>query len=302
MWRVVLSVISFCYNLKIKWCFVILAIFNSAVLASQADSVLVDIQWLVEHQNDVNIKIVDARSEAAYKAGHIEGAVNIPVADTFNPVINTDRVGNLKYISTLFSKAGVRKEHTIVVYDGNTYIDAGRVFWVFELYGHKNVKLLDGGIKGWQAYSNQALSKKITSSEKSNYIPTIEPRRLITKFSMRLAIDDDEKLIIDARSKQEYVGNESIALRSGHIPGAISIPWDQNFIEIDGIRMLKPIDSLKAIYDKKVNGKKVYLYCNKGRQSSFSYTILRQLGHDVAHYDGSWFEWGNDESLPIENN
>ena len=279
-----------------------LAIFNGAVFASQADSVLVDIQWLVQHQNDANIKIVDARSEAAYKAGHIEGAVNIPVADTFNPVINIDRVGNLKYISTLFSNAGVRKEHTIVVYDGNTYIDAGRVFWVFELYGHKNVKLLDGGIKGWQAYSNQALSKKITSSEKSNYIHTIEPRRLITKFSMRLAIDDDEKLIIDARSKQEYEGSKSIALRSGHIPGAISIPWDQNFIEIDGIRMLKPIDSLRVIYDKKVNGKKVYLYCNKGRQSSFSYTILRQLGHDVAHYDGSWFEWGNDESLPIENN
>lgn len=279
--------------------FLILVLFSSSVPASEAGAVLVDVQWLVKHQNDPDMKIVDARSEEDYIKGHIKGAVNIPVGDTFNPEKNTDRVGNLKHISELFSNAGIQNEQAVVIYDGNTYIDAGRVFWVFEVYGHKNVKLLDGGIKGWELYSNQPLSQLNDKPQKTNYVPTIEPERHITKFSMRLALEDKNKVIIDARSNKEFKGDESIAIRSGHIPNAINIPWDENFLEINGIKMLKPIEDLKNIYDVKVKGRRVLLYCNKGKQSSLSYTILRQLGHDAAHYDGSWYEWGNDEKLPI---
>ena len=261
--------------------------------------VLVSVEWLIKHQNDTNIIIVDARSEKKYKEGHIFGAVNIPVADTFNPLKNTDRVGNLKHIGNLFSNAGIRNDFTVVIYDGNTYIDAGRVFWVLEVYGHKNVKLLDGGIKGWQAYSNQALSHVMIKPKKTNYTPAIEPRRLVTKLSMRLAINDKNKVIIDARTKEEFSGKESIALRSGHIPSAVNIPWKNNFTDKNGIRMLKPIDELDAMYKAIAIGKQILLYCNKGKQSSLSYTILRQLGYEASHYDGSWFEWGNDERLPI---
>lgn len=267
--------------------------------AKIAGKVLVDIPWLLKHQNDHDMKIVDARSEEAYLKGHIKGAVNIPVSDTFNPVKNTDRVANLKHISELFSNAGIKKEQSVVIYDGNTYIDAGRLFWVFEVYGHKNVKLLDGGIKGWALFSNQPLNQIIEKPQKTNYVPSIESERYITKFSMRLALDDKNKVILDARTNKEFKGVESIAIRSGHIPNAINIPWDENFIEINGIKMLKPIEDLKQIYDAELKGKRVFLYCNKGKQSSFSYAILRQLGHDAAHYDGSWYEWGNDEKLPI---
>ncbi len=272
----------------------------SAVNAGQHDSVLVDTAWLLQHQHDVNFLIVDARSADDYKKGHIAGAVNIPVADTFNPVVNTDRVGNIKYIAALFSRVGVRNDHTIVVYDDNTYIDAGRVFWVFEVYGHKNVKLLNGGFDGWKKFSEQALSQKMTRLKPSKYIPEIDPQHFITKFSMRLAIEDKQKLIVDTRSKEDFEGKKSIASRAGHIPNAINIPWTENFHKVDGILMLKPISELKKIYDPLAEGKRVILYCNKGKQSSFSYTILRQIGHEAAHYDGSWFEWGNDESLPIE--
>ena len=277
----------------------ILILFMSFVSASQAGEVLVSSQWLVKHQHDQDLLIVDARSEVEYRKGHISGAVNIPVKDTFNPLINTDRVGNLKHISELFSNAGIRNEQTVVIYDGNTYIDAGRVFWVFEVYGHKNVKLLDGGIKGWVAYSKQSLSQVSKRPEKTRYIPTIEPERHVTKFSMRLALEDKNKVIIDARTAKEFKGEASIAKRAGHIPNAINISWEENFVEINGIKMLKPVEELRKLYDGRVKNKQALLYCNKGKQSSLSYAILRQLGHNAAHYDGSWYEWGNDEKLPI---
>lgn len=267
-----------------------------------ASSVLVDTQWLINQQQDPKLLVVDARSAEDFNEGHIPGAINIPVADTFNLLVHTDKVGNIKYIADLFSRAGVRNDNTVVIYDGNTYIDAGRVFWVFEVYGHKDVKLLNGGIQGWLKYSKQELSQKVIKPQPSKYIPAIDPQRFITKFSMRLAVEDKDKLIIDARSKEEYLGEKSIAVRAGHIPNAINIPWTENFVVIDGVQMLKPLEDLRKIYDPLAKNKRVILYCNKGKQSSFSYTILRQLGHDAAHYDGSWYEWGNDTNLPIITN
>lgn len=280
----------------------LLGLFISTVYAGNIDDVLVDTQWLIKHQDDPNLIIVDARSEHDYKKGHIRGAVNIPVEDTFNPLIQTDRVGNIKYIAVLFSNAGIRNDHLVVIYDGNSYIDAGRVFWVLEVYGHKKVMLLNGGLEGWQAHSGQALSQKNVELQNSYYVPTMSPHRFVTKFSMRLAVKDKDKLIIDTRSKEDFDGKKSIASRSGHIPSAINIPWTENFIEVDGVRMLKPLDELSSIYDPAIKGKRVILYCNKGKQSSLSYTVLRKLGYDVAHYDGSWFEWGNDSGLPVKSN
>lgn len=273
----------------------------SNVMASGHDEqILVDVSWLVKHRNDSGIVIVDARPEKEYLAGHIAGAVNIPVSKTFNPLQNTDRVGNLLHIQNLFRDAGVRNDHAVVIYDGSSYIDAGRVFWVFEVYGHKQVKLLNGGFLGWREYSGESLSKSLREIKKSDYIPAIEPDRLITKFSMRLALEDKNKVIIDTRATDEYEGSRSIAKRSGHIPGAVSIPWDKNFVDIGGIKMLKPASELQELYNDVAQNKQVYLYCNKGKQSSLSYTVMRQLGYDAAHYDGSWYEWGNDFALPIE--
>lgn len=271
-----------------------------ATLGSEEERVLVDISWLARHQADANIIIVDARSEEDYIKEHISGAINIPVAQTFNPQHHQDRVGNFQHIQQLFRKAGIKPEHTVIIYDDSSYIDAARVFWVFEVYGHRQVKLLNGGFPAWRNNTDLTHSSDPTVLPASLYIPAIDPQRLATRLSMRLAIDDVDKVIIDARSAEEYNGIGSIARRSGHIPTAISIPWQLNFVEVAGVTMLKKDAELRAMYDKLVQDKKVYAYCNKGKQSSLTYTILRQLGYDVAHYDGSWFEWGNDETLPIE--
>lgn len=275
----------------------------SSQLASQqlneTSEILVDTNWLVKHQHNPNIIVIDARSKKDYEKGHINGAINIPVEITFNPKINTDKVGNIKYISALFSESGIRNENTVVIYDDNSNIDAGRVLWVFEVYGHENVKLLNGGIKAWQVNSEQALSSVSTQLEKTNYVPTINSQRLITKLSMQLAIKDKENLIIDTRTKQDYNGNMSLASRSGHIPNAINIPWTENFEEVNGVKVLKSIEDLRKIYGDVKKDQRVVLYCYKGKHSSISYTVMRQLGYDTAHYDGSWYEWANDPALPL---
>lgn len=266
---------------------------------TQDDMILVDIDWLSKHLHDDNLVIVDARTENEYLKEHIPTAINIPVMKTFNPVNPKDRVANLQYIKKLFRQAGIQKQQTIVVYDNNEYMNAGRVFWVFEVYGHKNVKLLNGGLTLWKnkKFPTSNVAVKVTPSD---YVPMIEPERLITRLDMRLAIEDDNKLIIDARTLEEYTGKQSKSSRFGHIPGATSVPFEENFDIVDGIRMLKPVNELKKMYGSIARNKKVYTYCNKGKHSSLTYALLRQLGYDAAHYDGSWYEWGNDSTLPIE--
>jgi len=279
--------------------FLLLLSVNLFALSDNADSLLIDVDWLKKHQHDKHLVLVDSRSREDYQRGHIAGAVNIPVAETFSPTIPTDRVADLKYIQQLFRSAGIHKGDTVVIYDDASYIDAGRVFWVFEVFGHKSVRLFNGGYAIWQA-KNLPVELIATIKPYSDYIPEVEPQRLVTRLSMRLAIEDYDKVIIDARPAEDYHGQHSIAARSGHIPHAISIPWKDNFIKIDGINMLKSESDLRALY-RRVGDKDVYTYCNKGKQSSLTYTLLRQLGKQVAHYDGSWFEWGNDLSLPIHS-
>jgi len=268
---------------------------------SNTTNIIVDTQWLNQHSNDTDLIIIDARTKNDYDKGHIPGAINLPVKKTFNQTEATDEVGNLFYIQKLFSNLGIKNNHKIAVYDDGIHIDAGRVFWVFELYSHDHVYLLNGGFPAWQMQTNLAISTTENHRPKTQYIPEVEPDILLTKLDMHQAITDENVVIIDARVTEEYEGKSSIAKQAGHIPSAINIPWKRAFIEVDGITMLRPNAELKQLYGRAAQvNKNVYTYCNQGKHASLTYTLLRQLGYDAAHYDGSWFEWGNDERLPLE--
>lgn len=262
-------------------------------------SILIDVPWLVSHRSEEDWVIIDTRSKDLYRQGHIPGAINIPVMATFNQDYDKDRVANLQYIRKLFSKAGLKHDSKIIIYDDSSYIDAGRMFWVLELYGHSNIRLLNGGMPAWQVNPELAISKETTTLPESNYIPSINPDRLVTRSGVALAIDDPGKLILDARESDEYNGKESIANRFGHIPSAVNVPTSLAMVDRGGVTMLKDDAQLRQLYDGIVSDRRVYTYCNKGKKASLTYTILRQLGHSVAHYDGSWYEWGNDLTLPI---
>ncbi len=271
----------------------------SAEGVAEQVSLTVDADWLKQNLADKNVVVVDTRDREMYLAGHVSGAVNIPVELTFSPREPKDRVANITHIQKLFGDAGIDNHSQVVLYDHGEYINAGRVFWVLEVYGHKYVKLLNGGFKGW-VNKQYPISSEQTVVKPRQFIATIQPQHLATRLHTLLAIDDDSKFILDARPEDEYTGKFSQSARAGHIPSAINIPWDRNLHDVDGVPTIKSIEELKQVYKDIDPAKKTITYCNKGKQSSFSYFILRQLGHDVSHYDGSWFEWGNDAKLPIE--
>jgi thiosulfate/3-mercaptopyruvate sulfurtransferase len=245
-----------------------------------------------------DVVVLDVRDPEMYGAGHIPGAINLPEAKTYRQNGRTDRVGKPAYIQKLFSQAGITQQKRVIIYDDGSFINAGRVFWVLEVYGHTKVQLLDGGFPAWQA-DGLSVSMEAVSPKPGDFIAMIQPEKLVTKLRMRLATRADKSIILDARSQDEYAGFKSITDRYGHIPQAINIPWGNNVNSGGDFPQMKTFPELQQVYAGLDKNKKILTYCNKGKGSSFAYFVLRQMGLDVAHYDGSWFEWSSDVSLPI---
>lgn len=272
----------------------------TSVTANPEHALLVDAVWLNTHLFDHDLIIVDTRERKLYDVGHIENAVNIPVSETFNSKPRDDLVASISQIQREFSEAGIDASMHVVLYDDGIYTDAARVFWVMEVYGHRKVSLLNGGFANWRKieYPLSTLKPQVHTR---NFIPEIVPERLSTKFSTRLALTDSSKLLIDARSADEYTGKTSKYTRAGHIPSAINIPFNLNYqVAESGVSEIMPIEKLRQIYADVDPAKKVIAYCNRGKQSALTYFILRRLGFSVAAYDGSWIEWSADLSLPVE--
>ena len=258
----------------------------------------VDSDWLVERLGKSSLVIVDARSGKEYQKLHIKGAVNIPVERTFNEPPNNHMVAPISRIQKIFGDAGITNDSWVVVYDGGGYVNAARIFWVLEVYGHKQVGILDGGIESWRA-SGYPVSSVDEVIQSGLFLPTVIPERLSTKLSTRLAIQNENQVLIDSRSPEEFAGKKSKTSRYGHIPSAVNIPSKMNYIKQGNISKLKPPSQLQILYGEIDKSKKVIAYCNRGRESALTYFILRELGYKVSTYDGSWMEWSLDQTLPV---
>jgi thiosulfate/3-mercaptopyruvate sulfurtransferase len=259
---------------------------------------LVTPQWLEQHRVDPDLRILDLRAERDYRAGHVDGAVNLPVDRLF---INDDGrryIGRLGQIQSALSAAGIDGEVQVILYDGGEFLSSARAFWVFEVYGHLRVAALDGGFKAWTRLNLPTATNK-TLPPTRKFVPAVAADRLATKLSTRLAIDNPGTTIIDARDAPDYRGEKSVAQRFGHIPSAVNIPILDHFDHSDGIKRLKSDAQIAPTYRDIDPNQKVVTYCNTGVMSATTYFVLRRLGYDVANYDGSWIEWGNDTALPI---
>lgn len=274
--------------------------FTHLLCAAERHPFLLSPNELAERSQAHALIVIDTRPEADYLKGHIPAAVNIPVDKTFSSSGRKDQVAPLSQIQKLLRGKGINNDSSLVVYDGGSNFHAARVFWVLELYGMPQLWLLDGGYQAWLE-EGMTTSTDTPEPKPGQFIPSIKPERLATKYSTRLSTINPNVVIIDTRTHQDYTGEtkKPESLRGGHIPSAVNITWSSNLANNQETGRFKSLDELADLYTDITPDQKVITYCHKGQHSSMAYFVLRGLGYDAAVYDGSWFEWGNDMNLPI---
>jgi thiosulfate/3-mercaptopyruvate sulfurtransferase len=249
-------------------------------------------------KNISNYKIIDVRSKAVYQQGHIENALNFPVSLTYDNQSSNGKLTEPNKMQEILRKLGLNVNDKIAIYDDGTFFDSARLFWSLEVYGFKSVKLLNSGFEEWDNM-DLPISEETPEIKESSYIASVDNKKLATKFSTQIATKSPFMIVMDARNYNAYIGEESNAKRFGHIPEAISRPATHNISSSNNFSKLKDIKELEELYKDVDKSKKIISYCDIGRVSSSNYFALRQLGYDVANYDASWKEWGNDSELPI---
>lgn len=274
------------------------------VCAAQARSnshvpLLVDLEWLLPRFKQQHIRVIDARQAKHFAFAHISGAVNIPADDTYATTSMKESVATINHIMELLESSGIDNDTIVVIYDDGGFLDAARVFWVLEVFGHRRVGVLNGGFSTW-IEMQLPTDNRFVAYPRKEFVSSFNPQRIATKFATRLAIDNPYISIVDARTQDEFNGKVSRAKRKGHIPNGVNIPVALNFYQQSDFTSLKSNEELIQLYRAAKLEKRVITYCNHGKESAATYFVMRKLGFNVSAYDGSWIEWGNDEKLPIE--
>lgn len=258
---------------------------------------IVSVEWMKKNYNNKNLVIVDVREPGEYKKGHLKRAVNVPAFEDLFDKKNQWKLPRLSFLVNVFSKAGINDNSLVVVYGNDKLIWAARFYWISELLGHKNVGLLNVSYK--YAKNFLPVSKKSYFPKKTDFIPQIDSSIISTELSTLLAIH--KAVIIDGRPPEYYCGKISLAKRKGHIPTALNYPGSGDYSVKPRGAFLKDLKQLKALYENLPRNKKIILYCQDGADAALNFIALKALGYkDVSIYEGGWFEWGNDFSLPVE--
>ena len=293
----------------------VLAISTTSLTPAQAAPknqarAVVQADWLEKNLDDPKVVVVEVSTEPGiYERGHIRNAVKITWHTDLVDTVNRDVVSAANF-QKFAQAAGISQDTTVVLYgDKNNWFAAWGA-WIFNLYGAKDVRILDGGRVKWEK-DGRALTTAVTTKAKGNFTATRLDKTLratllqdiIPVAKKRVKVD-----LIDIRSADEYSGKifapagfQELAVRAGHIPGAINVPWGLN-VNADGT--FKTVADLKKLYaDKGVDGKQpIITYCRIGERSSLTWFVLSEiLGYDVKNYDGSWTEYGNTVGVPISN-
>lgn len=269
---------------------------------------LVATQWVEQHLDDLGIRIVESDEDVLlYETGHIPNAVKIDWHVDLQDAIVRDYISKERF-EALCSRNGISNDTTVIFYGDKNNWWAAYAFWVFTLFGHQHAKIMNGGRTKWIA-EQRPLAKETTAVVPTKYSAKAQDVRIRAfRDEVRLH-SQSNKPLIDVRSSQEYTGElthmpdypQEGALRGGHIPGAVSVPWSQA-VAPDGL--FKSREELERLYLKEKGLRSeddVIAYCRIGERSSHTWFVLKYLlgFRNVKNYDGSWTEWGNLVGAPI---
>ena len=270
---------------------------------------LVSTEWVAEHGGDANVTLIEVDVDtAAYEQGHVAGAVGWNWQSQLQQAVRRDVVSQAE-MEQLLGSAGADNATTIVLYGDNNNWFAAWAFWQIRYYGHRDVKLMNGGRAKWLA-EGRPLTTDVPSPAAKTYTAAAPDESIRAYRDQVLAgVGAGSISLVDVRSPQEFSGEllappnlpQEGSQRGGHIPGAANIPWAQAANE-DGT--FKSADELAELYGGKgIDGsRETVAYCRIGERSSHTWFVLTQLlGHEnVRNYDGSWTEWGSIVGAPIE--
>lgn len=272
--------------------------------------VLVTTEWVSAHLEDPTLRLVESNEDVLlYETGHIPGAVNIDWHNDLNDPLVRDYIDGSRF-AALLGRHGITPETTVIFYGDKNNWWAAYAFWVFQLFGHTNARLLNGGRAKWIA-EGRALTRETAQYAPVSYpVPARDDRRIRAFREDVLAHVAARRPLVDVRSPGEYKGEllhmadypQEGALRGGHIPGARSVPWAR---AANPDATFKSAEDLRAIYEQEQGlhpGDDIVAYCRIGERSSHTWFVLTYLlGYpNVRNYDGSWTEWGNGVGLPVE--
>jgi thiosulfate/3-mercaptopyruvate sulfurtransferase len=273
-----------------------------------ASEVLVSTQWVADNLNNPKVKLIEVDVDTnAYDEGHAPGAVGFNWTSQLQDQVRRDIISK-EGLEQLLSEAGVTNSDTVILYGDNNNWFAAYAFWLLEMYGHKDVKMMDGGRKKW-AEENRATTKDKPAPQRASYKAQAPNKALRAKRDDVLgALGNTKNALVDVRSPAEYNGEimappglPETAQRMGHIPGAANVPWAQAVRE-DGT--FKSPEELGQLYGAKgvTKDKNIIAYCRIGERSSHTWFALKHLlGYqNVRNYDGSWTEYGSLIDVPIE--
>jgi thiosulfate/3-mercaptopyruvate sulfurtransferase len=282
--------------------------------------ILVTTEWLGAHLKDASVVVVDIRGKVMppgsrprympkredYDASHIPGAAFVDwtrdIVDPDDPV--SSQIARPGPFAAKMGELGIGDATLVVAYDDYDHIFAGRLAWALRYYGHESVRILDGGFSRWVAEGRPTTSE-VTARSPAIFTPRARPELKRDADQVARSLGREDVLLIDARPPDQYAGTVTAAARGGHIPGARNVHYAK-LVDPHTGKFLPESEMVRVFADAGIDvarlPEEVIVYCNGGISCTVPQNALRLLGRDdVAVYDGSWNEWGNDEARPVKS-